>query len=205
MDALATRKKQVDVLATSNASKLPIVYDTFTGVDGTPITGHIPDVRPPGASWVNFTYAGTVLSSNRAGAPVAAYGACLINSGVSDGTIEFDPFPVFAFGLELGVIFRSVDFSNFWRAILYFNGSSTHNEIAIIEQTAGVGYVRASAGILSSSPGKANLTLSGSNIVFSCDGVTISYASAVRSGITTHGLWLYGSTVQRIDNFSISL
>lgn len=71
-----------------------LVYDTFTGTNGTNLTSHTPDTSPGGSSWAVYNGGGSLDGSgyvlgNDNTLTWSRWNAYLIDAGVGDCTIEY--------------------------------------------------------------------------------------------------------------------
>src|SRR5215471_4384419 len=116
--------------ATEASAQITMVYDTFTGANGTSLAAHTPDTDLPLTNWTIRTNGTLVLSGNSAFStqgdgwswpPWAA-----IESNTCDGTIAVDwtPGAGMPYGPRAGLIFRMSDSMNYWFAGYGFQGTA---------------------------------------------------------------------------------
>jgi len=176
----------------------PLVYDTFTGANGTNINGRTPDIAPPGSVWsvINAAYA---IQSNRAvntGGPARA----IIDSTISDGTLTVIVNSAANASRHYGFLYRSTDNTNWWGAI------ARNGRAGIIEVTGGANW-RATDDTYTFPTGTHTMTLvlDGANMSYAIDGSTkASYSSAVRQTVANHGMYAdTGTTTEYLDDFTV--
>jgi hypothetical protein len=194
------------VVASSAEAQTPIVYDSFTGANGSLLTTHTPDTSLPGRPWTSVLGATPTLSG---GHLVRATGTqvALIDGGTPDATVGvwWYPNPQAGTGLDAGLVFRAVDAYNFFlfqmyqdRLILYrvVNGQWTQLWLSFLEggePRTGSHYLQA--------------VLSGSTITLNWDWGAQSYTTTDSAHInaTKHGLRSLNTyeAVSTYDHFSI--
>lgn len=213
---LAARGALVGPLGRGGGAADPrVVYDPFTGADGTMLYNHTPDKAPPGATWSYLPINGDpntlYLRSNRAGTVdyyLAVVGA-IIDSGIADGTIMADITVANSTGAaNTGLLFRTASADNRWQFILITNPSGAGTgSVRLIERTAGVSVVRATtnADVVPGSTYAMSVALAGTSIVCAACGMQISFTSSVRSTITSHGIILFTNSLNGsyADNFTV--
>lgn len=150
-----------------------LIYDTFTGANGTALTAHAPDINTPGGAWVQINGTWTI-QSNRAS--VAGDGNVRIAAGVSNYSLSVIAVAVSATSAA-GLTGRVQDSSNLW-AIQIVNST---NVFRIAEVNGGVTTVRATTSVTISDGVSYTMagTFNGATITATLDGAnSLSYGSA---------------------------
>jgi len=178
-----------------------LVEDQFTGVDGTLLDAHTPDIDVVGGGWNRFTITGTGVAdiqSNRASFNFfGAYGY-KIDTGAADCTIT--ALLELVGGEASGIAYRVTDGSNYFVATALGNNG---NAINIYEETSGVLVLRASKTVvLANGDHLATLQLIGDTATFTVNGSSVSFTTSIRNNVTSHGIaTLSGTPFMNIDNW----
>lgn len=176
-----------------------LVYDTFTDANSTALSSHTPDIAPVGASWA-LDAAGLAINTNRVVNTIDAFRYGVIDSGASDATITAKLTLGTIAGRYAGFIFRYIDANNYWQAQIDAFGDT----ILIAELTAGSGTIRATESVtLGAGPHDAVVTLNGTSIQVTVNGVTASYTSSQHQAATKHGILLRSNAAGSVDDFKV--
>lgn len=178
-----------------------LVYDTFTGADGTNLTSRSPDIGPtPTASDWTFQIQGNKAQCTAVGADpfgVVKYETNRANVAIT-ATVNIS-----VAGSRHGIAARVSNPSNFWRITI-----RTAGIFEIMEVNGGTQTVRASAALTINTGVDYALrcVTSGATISGSVDGGNdISYASATHNQtVTAHGLDSGNANEASIDNLRIT-
>lgn len=197
-------KTALKTLAASSAARLtsiavPLISDTFTGVDNTALASHAPDINTTGNPWKLAIVAnGLKISSNKAVVTLAnSSNVEIINSGAADCILLASY--VFAASDVPQLIFRYVDDNNYWQ---FYNATGTYT---LREINAGTPTIRATlvetltAGVSY----RWQVVLNGNSIKCYVDGVLkCSFTSSLFATATQHGISLQKSAAT-FDDFKI--
>ena len=178
-----------------------IVFDTFTDVDGTLLTAHVPEKDALGLGWQPYPTSYTI-QGNKAASPIQAgrqYNA--IDAGQADLTMECDvTFPNPA--KTVGLIGRLQSAQVCWFYVI-------HSSLAaqIFKDNAGFTMIASSAAF--AVPGttyRLRVVLIGNSHSFYVDDILKASVpnDAFLATETEFGLWVNGGTgAERWDNFSL--
>ncbi|HTK03811.1 MAG TPA: sialate O-acetylesterase [Alphaproteobacteria bacterium] len=180
----------------TSVSATTLFQDTFTGVDGTRLNVHAPNV---GTGWTE--QAGTwTIESNKARADGTGGSYATVNATDADVVIT-SQVTMESSGAGQGFIARYTDTNNQFRIVWFGN-----SQIQIIKREAGVNTTLSSTPLVAVN-GQTYafaLTLNGSSISLSIDGVEqISATSSFNQSATIHGIFAGASTGVRFDDFLI--
>lgn len=189
------------LMTTTAASTETLFYDTFTGINGTDLTVHTPDIDLIGGGWQN-DISNYLLTSNRATPNNTAQ--VYANVGASNAVITFDLRNPNG-GRDAGAVVRWVDANNYW-SITLINSTT----LRISETTAASTNVRASTTYnYTSGTGTHSftITLAGSSIevtVVGTDNSTTSFSSSSHQSATRHGLkGGFGGGFDNAENYTV--
>lgn len=216
MYPLASRR-QLGGLAQSGGGAVEqrVIYDSFTGANGTTITSRSPDICPPGSSWNNANF--TILD-NHATLETEDRQLTVIERGVSDCIINVDinwswsivnagTTPVY----YSGIVFRYTDASNYWLAGFNDRSDVTGFRIFKIEGGASTAVTNGVAGAINGTVYPLSVTLNGNDIsVLFNNTAQLTTSSAFNNTATKHGIRLgyrnlspAPGTVTHADNFEV--
>jgi hypothetical protein len=173
------------------------IYDTFTRADNASSLG----TADSGQAWAN-TQGTWGIASNEARLFTSAgndQNVATIDSGESNGEVSVQITTSMS-GLDLGVVFRCVDASNYMLGV--FNSSA----MILYKQVAGSFISLASTGGLTIANGDVlSIDFTGSSLTFKQNGVTrVTATDGTFSTATRVGIRQYITTGARFDNFSFA-
>jgi hypothetical protein len=179
-----------------------LVYDTFTGANGTILPDHPPDKAPAGSAWINLVGVWGI-SANKAisSTPAAAANTSCIDAGAADVVVECDLN--MANAIYAGQIVRASASNDYIEVQLALN----EDLLYVITNVLGTRTVIANPALTVQANTSYHIktTLSGTSIKVSVDGVElVDTTSAVNQTDTLHGLFqwdVYGATW---DNFTVA-
>lgn len=191
-----------------------LVYDTFTGANGTALTAHTPDIAPVGSAWDNANVEiqgnlATLKAANTRQKSIieSSVSDCVITASISYGGTTTSALITFA----CGIVFRYTDVNNFW--ISSYVPRVDNTGFIIWEMQAGVPTIRANmipnpVGV-SGVPYSHKVTLNGPSIIAEANGNLLTYSSAFNQNRTKHGFMLSFSNVESpaqaiCDDFIVS-
>jgi hypothetical protein len=178
--------------AVDDGGPVLIIQDTFTDSDGTAIADHTPDIAPVGSSWSNNRAQKIVGNKSVPSNNLEEW--VRINAGVSDVKVSA------TFTTTLDLIYLTArqedNFNNQVRA--YVEAGTLY----IGETIGGTDNVRASAACTVGTTYDITMTVDGTSVSATCNGVTISGTLASDTNITYHGFITDHSTVA-VDNFTV--
>jgi hypothetical protein len=192
----------------ANATTLPapVIYalDTFTDTNGTNLTAHTMDV---GTGWIVSAQAGvayptaTIQGNKAASGASSNYGAFLEDAGVFNGLLTCDIVSDTAG--DGGLHFRGTDANNTWMARWNQGGAQA---VEIYERTAGTWTQKATAALAGAiqTAYTITITLNGTAISATVNGVTASCVSSIRQTATKHGLYVTGTAGATWDNYKVA-
>jgi hypothetical protein len=198
----------VDGAGTSNAAATQfsmvttlLVYDSFTGTDGTALASHSPE---KGGAWTVANGAPEIATNKLKSTSTAGVRA-VHDVGYADVVIESD---LLKYANYVGLLFRYQDENNYW--YVWVNSDGT-NAVFITEMASGTPTNKASTvniGIVDGDNLHFKITLSGSSIslVISGDRTgSVSYSSSSGASATKHGVRMVAASPynMRIDNHTI--
>lgn len=180
MDPSISQLLLLGVLGGSNGSRAAspsgptiVLNDAFTGSAGTQLASHAPDVGgvwsgsvQAGSGSITLDGAGNVSCTPPVGSLTDAE-SVYINGGVADGTIACGFTTAPDNNVVMGVIFRRVDATNYWRAVA--NSTPT---IFVYKRIAGVDTLVDNEDV--SNYTEMDVVISGSSIKVYADGVLVS-------------------------------
>jgi len=179
-----------------------LLFDSFTGANGTLIESRPPDVDVVGGGWVRYSAAGVVfqISSNQAISVNSPSYAANVGAANVTGGMKVIAVPV---GSRPEINIRLQDSNNLWFMYCNYLGQF----ITINERNAGVNVVRVQvAGVVLSLPFDFNFSTSGNVITASVtDGTntnTASFTSAFLTTATRFGPRAAGANVI-VDDFFV--
>ncbi|EKE05611.1 MAG: hypothetical protein ACD_19C00188G0001 [uncultured bacterium] len=173
-----------------------LFQDSFTGVDGTRLNVHTPDL---GTGWTEV--AGTwTINSNKAKSDGTGGSYAIASATAADAVITAQVTMENTSGAGQGFIARYTDANNQYRVVWF------GNLVQIIKKEGGVNSTLSSLSLdaVNGQTYTFALTLNGSSISLSIDGVErVSATSTFNQSATIHGIFAGASTAVRFDDFLI--
>lgn len=178
-----------------------LIYDTFTGTNGTALTSHIPDVDKVGAGWKQETTPSSVVQIQNNTAKVVSnagtnYPVKYIDSGNSNVDVRVSLLPIT--DGDIGVVTRWFGDRQYWMTRWYFTSAA----VQIYENNSGY-TLRAS---VAKTGGLQNYSISflvsGNNLTATVGSTVLTHSSSLFSSSTKHGIWI-PLTNSAADNFEV--
>jgi len=174
-----------------------LVQDTFTDTDSVLLVNHTPDVDTVGTGWILHVLTvgstnGMLITSNKAqdsvGTATGSAYAYVIDAGQADCTITSDFFTGGTNGNLSGFSYRVPGAQDYFVAVM----NTATDELRIYEETGGTATLRASSDtsvpFAISTTYALSLVLSGNSATLTVGAQSVSYSTAVRNTVTSHGL-----------------
>lgn len=163
-----------------------LLYDTFTGANGTALTSHTMDV---GGGWTAAVGTFQIQSNKATPNSNADDDQVVADAGKADVDISVEIVPQGVLGVNLSnpaIILRWTDSSNFWLIDTVINGGSPHT-LTLYEKAAGVYASKAFAdpSIVAGSGYTVRATLSGQTIQIRLNEVLLITYTAASSNLTS--------------------
>jgi hypothetical protein len=181
-----------------------LILDEFTAVNGTNLSGRAPSpINTPGNAYaVAGTATWTIQSNQAIKTGGGSQNLVIVNAGIANATLICD-VTVGNSAERQGLAVRATDTNNFW-----IIGWSNANTIQIVERTAGVASIRASASLTltAGTTHEFRAVCNGATITVYVDGVQqVTYGSATaHQSVTNHGLYAGSTALPAWDNFRIT-
>lgn len=186
-----------------------LLYDTFSGTNGTLLQDHTPDIGPAwtkieGGALNAVIQDGYCQAASTSSAVALSY---IRDAGVADVTISADMtmMAVTSGQHYMELLLRAVDSNNHISGKLF---DLATNNLAIVKHEAGADTVIAAVtfAITAATVYHFSLTASGSSISLDVNGTVVSGSSSFNSTVTTHGFRVFnadGSAQSRLDNHMV--
>jgi len=186
-----------------------LLYDTFSGTNGTLLQDHTPDIGP---AWTKIE--GGVLNAviqdgycQAASTSSSTAMSYIRDAGSANVTISADMtmMAVTSGQHYMELLLRAVDSNNYISGKLF---DLATNNLAIVKHEGGSDTIIASVtfAITAATVYHFSLTASGSSISLDVNGTVVSGSSAFNSTVTTHGFRFFnadGSAQSRMDNHMV--
>ena len=173
-----------------------LVYDSFTGSDGTALTAHTPE-KAPGA-WTNYnTNPWTIQGNKAATGGGASRQNMAIESGGADVVITGD-----VLAQQTSLVSRLSDTTH----LCFCLAHATADQIRLYTDNAGFAVIGSAAKVYTAGDPVSFIYAVNGNAHSAQDGaVTATATSAFNNTATKHGLWADTNTAGwTVDNFTVS-